>query len=316
MISILFLSADPTDQTRLRLGEEAREIEEKLQLSRQRDNFDFIVRLSVRPQDISQAMLDIGPQIVHFSGHGNEEGALCVENLSGHTLAIDAEALAMLFENFAGQLNCVILNACYSAVQAKAIARYIPYVIGMSKEVGDLAALSFSIGFYQALGAGRNIEQAFKMGCALIRMQGIPEHLTPKMLKPKEATTAPPQDVPPQVVPIPPETHPSGQTTRTAPVAPAEPALTPPAQEPPRFESLQAMADLQSIFLDLFAVKSDQLSPEARFIDDLEMDSLDLIELIMAVEDKFQIEISDEEVAKITTVGEGMQYIQNKLNQS
>ena len=183
MISILFLSADPTDQTRLRLGEEAREIEEKLQLSRQRDNFDFIVKLSVRPQDITQAMLDISPQIVHFSGHGNEEGALCVETVTGHTLPIPAEALAGLFENFADQLNCVVLNACYSAVQAKAIARHIPYVIGMSREVADLAAISFSIGFYQALGAGRSIEQAFNIGVALIRMQGIPDNLVPQMLK-------------------------------------------------------------------------------------------------------------------------------------
>lgn len=183
MISILFLAADPTDASRLRLGEEVREIQEKLQLSKSRDQFILHQRMSVRPMDISQALLDVSPQIVHFSGHGTSAGALCVENRAGQIHPISPEALGALFEIFAGEVNCVILNACYSAVQAQAISKHIRYVIGMSQAIGDKAAIAFSIGFYQALGAGRSIEEAYKLGCVQIRLENIPEHLTPVLIK-------------------------------------------------------------------------------------------------------------------------------------
>jgi hypothetical protein len=185
--TILFLAADPSDVSRLRLGEEAREIREKLQLSKQRDQFELKERSSVRPADISQAMLDEQPQIVHFSGHGTKTGAICFENLSGEAQPVDADALAELFEQFADQLSCVVLNACYSATQASAIAQHINYVIGMSQEIGDKAAVAFAIGFYQALGGGQTIEKAYKLGCIQIKLQGIPENLTPVLIKKKQA---------------------------------------------------------------------------------------------------------------------------------
>lgn len=179
-ISILFLAADPTNASRLRLGEEFREIQEKLKLAKLRDNFRLeLPQLSVRPADISQAMLDVEPQIVHFSGHGTSTGALCFENQVGQTHLVEPQAIAALFEQFAHQVKCVMLNACFSDVQAEAIAQYIEYVIGMNQEIGDKAAIAFAIGFYQALGAGRTIEEAYKLGCVQIRLQGIAEHSTP-----------------------------------------------------------------------------------------------------------------------------------------
>ncbi len=262
------------------------------------------MKLSVRPQDISQAMLDINPQIVHFSGHGNDEGALCVETVTGHTQPISAEALAGLFENFADQLNCVILNACYSAVQAKAIARHIPYVIGMSREVADLAAISFSIGFYQALGAGRSIEQAFNLGVALIRMQGIPDHLIPQMLRQENGAVK-------ELV-----TKESIKGSRQIVQPVGEPAATRSAQpEPPdAVTDASMLADLKDI-LELFGIEVRKLKPNMRLTDDLEMDSLDLVELIMAVEDQYGIEISDEEATNISTIGEGMDLVRDKLQE-
>ena len=181
--SILFLAADPTDAARLRLGEEQREIQEKLQLAKQRDRFNLQQRMSVRPVDISQALLDVQPRIVHFSGHGLSSGELCFENQSGQMLPIRPAALAALFEQFSKQVECVILNACYSETQAQAIAKHIQYVVGMNQEIGDRAAISFAVGFYQALGAGRSIEDAYKLGCVQIQLQGIDEHLTPVLLK-------------------------------------------------------------------------------------------------------------------------------------
>ena len=183
-VSILFLAADPTDTSRLRLGEEFREIQEKLKLARFRDNFTLeLPQLSVRPPDISQALLDTQPQIVHFSGHGTPTGALCFEDPAGKTHPVGSDALAALFEQFRGQVNCVVLNACYAEIQAKAIAKHIKYVIGMNQAIGDKAAIAFAIGFYQALGGGRSIEDAYRFGCVQIQLQGIPEHLTPVLIQ-------------------------------------------------------------------------------------------------------------------------------------
>ena len=52
-----------------------------------------------------------------------------------------------------------------------------------NKAIGDKAAIAFTIGFYQALGAGRTVEGAYKLGCVQIRLQSIPEHLTPVLIK-------------------------------------------------------------------------------------------------------------------------------------
>lgn len=179
MIKILFLASDPTDSNRLRLGQELRDVREKLQLAKQRDTFSLESRESVRPRDISQAIFDVDPQIVHFSGHGTNSGELCFEDLSGKLQLVQPNALASLFELVAMRVRCVILNACYSSTQAEAIANHIPFVIGMNRAIGDEAAIAFAVGFYKALGAGRSFEEAYKFGCVELKLEGIPEDLTP-----------------------------------------------------------------------------------------------------------------------------------------
>ena len=68
-------------------------------------------------------------------------------------------------------------------------------------------------------------------------------------------------------------------------------------------------AEIKTIIVDLLGVDEDKVTYEARFMEDLEADSLDLVELIMAFEDKFGGEISDDDAQKITTVGEAVKYI-------
>lgn len=70
---------------------------------------------------------------------------------------------------------------------------------------------------------------------------------------------------------------------------------------------------ITAIIVDLLGVDEDQVIPAARFREDLEADSLDLVELIMAFEEEFGGEISDEEAQKITTVGEAVNYIENHM---
>lgn len=179
---ILVLSANPLDTSRLRLDEEVREIEEGIQRSRNREQFRIRSKWAVRLRDLRRVLLDREPQIVHFCGHGELSG-LMVEDESGNAVLLTPQALAGLFELFTNKIECVFLNACYSEPQAKAINRHIQYVVGMREEITDKAAIEFAVGFYDALGAGKSIEEAFKFGCNAIQLQGIPEHLTPILLR-------------------------------------------------------------------------------------------------------------------------------------
>jgi acyl carrier protein len=71
--------------------------------------------------------------------------------------------------------------------------------------------------------------------------------------------------------------------------------------------------DVKEIIIDLLGVPEEKVTPEAKFREDLEADSLDLVELIMAFEDKFGGEISDEDAQTITTVGEAVKYIDDHM---
>jgi acyl carrier protein len=71
--------------------------------------------------------------------------------------------------------------------------------------------------------------------------------------------------------------------------------------------------DVKGIIVELLGVDGNDVTQEAKFREDLEADSLDLVELIMAFEEKFGGEISDEDAQKITTVGEAVSYIEEHL---
>ncbi len=186
---ILILAANPKGTCRLRLDEELREIKNGLRRASRREQFLIESAEAVRNRDIHRAIIDFEPQIVHFSGHGAQEKGLVLEDETGQEKLVDAEALAGLFELFAEHVECVLLNACYSEIQAQAIAQHIDYVIGMNNEIGDKAAIEFAVGFYDALGAGKSVEYAHKLGCKLIGVAGIPESLTPQLLTKNQLQT-------------------------------------------------------------------------------------------------------------------------------
>jgi hypothetical protein len=202
--TILVLAANPKGSNPLRLGEEVRSIQTGLERSQYRDHYRIEQRWVVTATDIRRALLDCKPQIVHFCGHGvgvetpgnqaqstrnisvypegiSQPEGLIFEDETGQPHLVSTEAIATLFSLFADDIECVLLNACYSATQADAIAAHIPFVVGMKRAIGDRAAIEFAIGFYDGLLAGRAVDFAFKLGCSAIQMEGIPEHLTPAL---------------------------------------------------------------------------------------------------------------------------------------
>ena len=70
---------------------------------------------------------------------------------------------------------------------------------------------------------------------------------------------------------------------------------------------------IQEIVADLLDIDADTITPESKFQADLGADSLDLVELIMEFEEQFGGEISDEDAQKITTVGEAVKYVEERM---
>ena len=181
-IRILFLAANPKDTQSLRLDEEIRSIDSSFRQAEFRDLFDIKQHWALRVTDLQGHLLRHQPDIVHFSGHGSPLSEIILEDNTGKSHPVPPRALSQVFSVLKDNVRCVVLNACYSERQAQAIAQYIDCVVGMSKSIGDNAAISFASAFYQALGYGRNIKTAFELGCAQIDLENLNEQDTPKLL--------------------------------------------------------------------------------------------------------------------------------------
>jgi len=185
-IKVLFLAANPTDTTRLRLDEEVRAIDQALRNSRYRDKFDLQQHWAVRVSDLQGLFLRHEPDIVHFSGHGSHLGEIFLEDNYGKGQPVSSAALSTLFSLLKDNIKCVILNACFSAPQAMLIAKYIDYVIGMSNDISDKAAIKFASSFYQAIGFGRDTETAFALGCLEIDLHNLDDSNKPQLVTSKQ----------------------------------------------------------------------------------------------------------------------------------
>jgi hypothetical protein len=184
LVRILVVAANPLGSSPLQLDREVKTIQEALRRSRKRDNFVVEYRLAATPSELRRALLDVEPHVLHFSGHGaGEKGLLFVSDESAGAIYrsdsgevrsrstntneikfVPAQPLANLLQLCDEHLECVVLNACYSDVQGDAISANIPFTIGMRDQVADNVAIKFSQGFYDAIGAGKGYETAFKWG--------------------------------------------------------------------------------------------------------------------------------------------------------
>lgn len=170
LIHILFLAADPA-RSPLDLEKEFERIETNLRMAKDRDRLYLKPVLAGSFDRLSQAMLDDSPTIVHFAGHGTEEG-IVLRGEAGEPRVVAIDALAELFSLFQETIHCVVLNACLSEPQARAIREHIPHVIGMRAQIPDATAIAFSTGFYQAIAAGRDVPFAYRMGIVHARDKG------------------------------------------------------------------------------------------------------------------------------------------------
>lgn len=161
--TILFMKANPQDTVPLNLDAELRKVKNALESSTNRDQFELITEEAVQIHTITKALQKHKPDIVHFSGHGEGENGLAVENAAGNVEMFPTEGLNRLFKLFKKTTQCVVLNACYASEQAKVISNHGIYVTGMNDTVKDKAAGDFSLGFYQSLFEGNDYQFAFEI---------------------------------------------------------------------------------------------------------------------------------------------------------
>lgn len=201
--TILFLAANPENTGKLRLGAEYRKIDEFLQQSNNRDEFNLEVSFATTTQTLKNNLHRFSPKIVHFSGHGvrqendgevqegGEEnrsfmttaivaetealsysGGIILEDEQGKPRMVEDKKLANLLKAMKG-IELVFLNACYSESQAKAFLEVVPYVIGMNTAVPDATAIEFAAEFYLSLGSDKDYKESFDAALASIDMENI-----------------------------------------------------------------------------------------------------------------------------------------------
>ncbi|MEO0685671.1 MAG: N-acetylmuramoyl-L-alanine amidase, partial [Cyanobacteria bacterium J06649_11] len=186
---ILFLSANPTETARLALDKEFVAISQSLQSAVEPEKYSVKIYKEVSVKEFTEHIIRERPSIIHFTGHGadtrpefinkpdqalpsiaeeKEAGIILTSEDTHGPQYVNTSRLKRIFEDVIKtkgiSIRVVILNASYSEELAEAISEYIPYVIGISKDVSDQAAISFARGFYFGLGQKMSIQESFEYG--------------------------------------------------------------------------------------------------------------------------------------------------------
>ena len=187
-VKVLFFAADPLSAPpdgrarRLLLDEDVRQIRSKVRAAEHRDALEFDVRWAARTDDLLQALNEAPPQVVHFSGHGGNEGLVLVGADGRGAHYVDAAALAQLFQVFRGDIRLAVLNACFSLPQAQAIAEAVGCAIGTRGEISDGAAITFGASFYRALAFGQSVQAAYDQARAALALEHFEDRECPQLV--------------------------------------------------------------------------------------------------------------------------------------
>lgn len=190
-INILFLASNPNikyisedkilEQQKLDLDKEAREIEESIKKSLNRDSINFQTKWAIRTTDIFQYINEVNPTIIHFSGHGTENGELVFQDNMDNPKIVSNEAISEMISATSDEVRLIVFNNCFSSIQANLIVNSVEATIGMNKAIGDNAAITFASQLYSSIGFGLSIDVAFKQAKAQLILEGINEQDTPEL---------------------------------------------------------------------------------------------------------------------------------------
>src|SRR5688572_16163473 len=119
MITVLVLASSPRDLGPIQLGKEHKVIKHSLDSATNRDQFRIVPCTAATVDDLRRYLVEHSPTIVHFCGHGAGDEGLCFEDDQGYAHTTSGEKLAKLFHLVNEDVRCVVLNACFSDVQAR-----------------------------------------------------------------------------------------------------------------------------------------------------------------------------------------------------
>jgi len=174
-VSVLLVFANPVGTDPLRLGAEERALREAIDLSTNRGRVGIKTLQAATIDDLRRALLRDSYDIVHFSGHGNTSG-LGFETAEGELEVPESQALAKLLHRRG--IKTLLLNACDSR-SVGLVMSLLDYTIAMDGSLSDKSAIEFSRGFYDAIGEGRLIPEAFDEGDSSCKLKGL---VTPAVL--------------------------------------------------------------------------------------------------------------------------------------
>lgn len=179
--TVLFFAANPKDAQTLSIDEEIRAIQSQVRASEFRKSIHIESRWAVQPTDVLQALNEVEPHIVHFSGHGTNTDEIVFQDANGDAVVVKKDAIIKSIASSAKNIRIIVFNTCFSNNQAESITKHIDCAIGMNDSISDKAARVFAAQFYSSIGFGHSVKVAYDQAKAALMLEGIPEEDTPQL---------------------------------------------------------------------------------------------------------------------------------------
>ena len=183
-INILFIASNPDiiftdeegvlrEQQRLSLDKEARDIEESIQKTPDRDSISFVTKWATRTEDLFQYINEVNPTIIHFTGHGTEDGKLVFHDKNDNPKFVGIDAIIQMINAITDDLRLVVFSNCFFSSIAIQVSEYVEATIGMNTSVREDVATLFAAQLYSSIGFGFSLDKAFKQAMARLSIEGI-----------------------------------------------------------------------------------------------------------------------------------------------
>lgn len=183
-INILFIASNPdiifTDEQgelrqhqKLSLDKEARDIAESIQKSPDRDSINFVTKWATRTDDLFQYINEVNPTVIHFTGHGTENGQLVFHDKNDNPKLVGIDAIIQMINAITDDLRLVVFSNCYSSNIAESTVEYVEATIGMNTSVREDVAMLFASQLYSSIGFGFSLEKSFNQAMVRLKLEGI-----------------------------------------------------------------------------------------------------------------------------------------------
>jgi CHAT domain len=180
-VKILFVSANSIVGANVKVDAEYKAVARRLAGNKNWERPSY--NPSATWEEVIDEIDDYKPDIVHFCAHGGLSHEILLNDENAHPKAVPTRALEQLFRVMKGNVRLVIMNSCFSAQQARAIARRIDCVVGVKSGIADETAIKFSPRFYEALGAGRSVAAAYEKAMISVYGEERDDRQVPRIFK-------------------------------------------------------------------------------------------------------------------------------------